>query len=161
MNRLEINQTLLDHAWKYFEIHADQRIKLFNFYLVIIAASGSALTYILQNKNQSLLGVFLGLFLIFVSYIFWKLDQRTSFLIKQAEKILKNLEKEYDSKYYLFSNEDLEFSQNNTGLNIFVKKFSYRILFNTTFLVTSILGLIFTTVNLFEFFNFYLCTIKQ
>lgn len=160
MNRLEINQTLLDHAWKYFEIHSDQRIKLFNFYLVVIAASGSALAYILQNKNQSLLGIFLGLFLIFVSYIFWKLDQRTAFLIKQAERVLKNLEKEYDAKYYLFSNEDLEFKQSNTDLNSFTKKYSYRFLFNTTFLFTSSLGIIFTIVSLLEFFNIYFCSVK-
>ncbi|WP_218699244.1 hypothetical protein [Acinetobacter harbinensis] len=160
MNRLEINQTLLDHSWKYFEIHSDQRIKLFNFYLVIMAASGSALAYIIQHKNHSALGVFLGLFLVFVSFIFWKLDQRTSFLVKQAENILKNLEKEYSTKYFLFSNEDVNFSSQNTNANIFTKKYSYRILFNATFLFTGLLGVIFTILSIVQFFDVYLCSFK-
>ncbi|MDQ9948389.1 hypothetical protein RFW85_03420 [Acinetobacter sp. 12966] len=155
MNRLEINKTLLDHAWKYFEIHSDQRIKLFNFYLVIIAASGSALAYILQNKSQNLLGIFLGLFLVFVSFIFWKLDQRTAFLVKQAEKILSNLEKEYDPKYYIFSNEALDFTKENTKLNFFSKKYSYRNLFNAAFLFVSILGGFFSIISIMSFFEIY------
>ncbi|MEG8267966.1 hypothetical protein MKR64_01270 [Acinetobacter baumannii] len=160
MNNLEINQTLLDHAWKYFEIHSNQRIQLFNFYLVIMAASGSALAYILQNKNQSILGIFLGLFLVFVSFIFWKLDQRTSFLVKQAEKILSNLEKEFNAKYYIFSNESSDFSRVNDKSNIFSKKYSYRVLFNATFIFTALLGVVFTIVSVFQFFDVYLCTFK-
>ncbi|MBJ8442700.1 RipA family octameric membrane protein [Acinetobacter bereziniae] len=160
MNRLEINQTLLDHAWKYFEIHSEQRIKLFNFYLVIMAASGSALAYVIQNKNQSILGIFLGLFIVFASFIFWKLDQRTSFLVKQSERILRNLEKEYDAKYYLFSNECREFSTENNESNSFTRKYSYRELFNTTFIFTAFIGLIFIILSTLNFFEIYYCTFK-
>lgn len=160
MNNLEINQTLLDHAWKYFEIHSNQRIQLFNFYLVIMAASGSALAYILQNKNQSILGIFLGLFLVFVSFVFWKLDQRTSFLVKQAEKILSNLEMEFDAKYYIFSNENSDFSLVNDKSNIFSRKYSYRVLFNATFIFSALLGIVFTIVSVVQFFDIYLCIFK-
>ena len=48
-----VNETMFEHAWRYFEKHSDQRVSFFNFYILIMAASSTALSIILQNENAS------------------------------------------------------------------------------------------------------------
>jgi hypothetical protein len=84
---------MLEHAWRYFDLHAGQRISLFNFSLVVEGTMGAGLAACLLGSallNAS--GVALGALMGFVSFIFWKLDQRTSFLIKHAEDAMGQIE---------------------------------------------------------------------
>lgn len=85
---------LLEHAWRYFELHANQRITVFNFFLALSGAVAVGLATALQGSPRfASLGIPLGLLLVLVSFVFWKLDQRVSFLIKHAEKALAELER--------------------------------------------------------------------
>ena len=78
-----------NHAWRYFELHANQRIAVFNFFLVLSGLIAAGLAAAVQAAGLLLVvGAVLGLLLALVSFIFWKLDQRTSFLIKHAEQAL-------------------------------------------------------------------------
>lgn len=82
-----------EHAWNYFELHATQRISMFNFFVVasgLIATGIGASTH--ASGLPSLTGVFLGGLLLLLSIVFWKIDQRTSFLIKHAEQALASIE---------------------------------------------------------------------
>ncbi len=83
----------LEHAWRYFELHAQQRMTVFNFFIAIsgLVAAGVGLG-LQQGGKFIVLASLLGCFLILVSFIFWKLDQRVSVLIKQAESALIYLE---------------------------------------------------------------------
>lgn len=82
-----------EHAWKYFEIHANQRIVIFNYFLVVSGAIAAGLATTLQGSARfASLGIVLGCLLILVAFVFWKLDQRVSFLIKRAELALSETE---------------------------------------------------------------------
>ena len=86
MNIDEFHEKEFDHAWRYFELHANQRMTVFNFFLVLVGLVAAGIATSRQGaQTLALLGVFLGLLLAFFSFIFWKLDQRVCFLMKQAE----------------------------------------------------------------------------
>lgn len=87
------SNNLLEHAWRYFELHANQRIIIFNYFLVVSGALSAGLATALQGSQRfSSLGIMLGILLIVVSFVFWKLDQRVSYLIKHSESIITDLE---------------------------------------------------------------------
>jgi hypothetical protein len=87
-----------DYAWSYFQLHANQRISSFNFFVVIAALLTTGLAGTLKmDFEYHYLGVILALSLIVISFIFWKMDQRVRFLIKHAEEALKSIEKEWMS----------------------------------------------------------------
>lgn len=98
---------MLDHAWRYFELHANQRIALFNFFIVLSSFVAAGLGASLQLRGAfELLGSVLGLLLAVVSFTFWKLDQRSSFLIRHAERAMAELENAFPvSVPRLFFNE--------------------------------------------------------
>ena len=82
-----------EHAWRYFELHANQRISIFNYFLVVSGAIAAGLATTLQGTPRfASLGILLGGLLVLVSFVFWKLDQRSSFLIKLAEASLAEVE---------------------------------------------------------------------
>jgi hypothetical protein len=82
-----------DYAWSYFQLHANQRMSSFNFFVVIAAllTTGIARTFD-KDFEFYLVGVMLGASLSVVSFTFWKLDQRVRYLVKHAEETLKRLE---------------------------------------------------------------------
>lgn len=88
------DKDMLEHAWRYFALHAQQRIAVFNFFLILSGLVAAGLAACIQRRDRfQLLGVFLGLLLALVSFIFWKLDQRTSFLVKHGEGAIAELER--------------------------------------------------------------------
>jgi hypothetical protein len=42
VEQAQIRKEMMDHAWRYFELHASQRMSLFNFFLVLAALSPPA-----------------------------------------------------------------------------------------------------------------------
>lgn len=82
-----------ERAWNYFHLHASQRLTTFNFYIVIetLLASGLFLTFD-GRLDYPLLRVVIGLLLITLSFVFWKLDHRNRFLIGLAEDALRHRE---------------------------------------------------------------------
>src|SRR5580704_16155126 len=55
-------QVMLEHAWRYFALHANQRMSLFNFFLVLAGLISAGLAACLQRTGSfQLLGVALGL----------------------------------------------------------------------------------------------------
>ncbi|MBX5159846.1 hypothetical protein HJB89_22425 [Rhizobium sp. NZLR8] len=96
----------LNHAWKYFELHANQRMTLFNFFSafsgLIVAGIGATLQ---ASSKYAFAGAGLGLVLTAVSLIFWKLDQRASFLVKHAEDTHASIEAFAFKKFRLFTDE--------------------------------------------------------
>jgi hypothetical protein len=80
------------YAWDYFSLHADQRMKMFNFFLIfssIILAAFPALLRLVPNNPTV---AFFPLLLPIASFLFWRLDQRTCQLIHNAETTLKAIE---------------------------------------------------------------------
>lgn len=83
----------LEHCWRYFQLHAAQRLTVFNFFVVLAGLMAAGLSATLQGSPRyALVGVILGFLLSLLSYVFWKLDQRGSFLIKHAEEAVSAIE---------------------------------------------------------------------
>jgi len=82
-----------DYAWSYFQLHANQRMSSFNFFVVIAAilTTGLARTFD-KDFEFYFVGLMLGASLLVVSFTFWKMDQRVRYLVKHAEETLKRLE---------------------------------------------------------------------
>jgi hypothetical protein len=103
----------LDLAWKYFQQHAQQRISYFNFFVIFstILTTGYISTF-QTNIRIPYIGLFIGLLQVLVSITFLKIELRNKFLTKNAEDVIKNIEKEYDKtgdkKFSLFCIEDLK-----------------------------------------------------
>jgi hypothetical protein len=143
---------ILEYAWQYFELHAKQRIAVFNFYIVVagfltttIAASFS------ETKHMHLVGIVLGITLSVMSFIFWKLDTRTKALIKNSENALKRIEHKFPTlqsqadprvtQLFLFD-AFLTSSDTTSSRNPFSKSMTYSDCFNSTFLLFGVFGLV-------------------
>lgn len=83
------------YAWAYFALHADQRMKLFNFFLVLSGAALAAFPTIRGMTPGSKLSAFLPLLLVLAAFVFWRLDERTRSLIRNAESALRFLDRHW------------------------------------------------------------------
>lgn len=83
----------LDHAWRYFQMHAQQRINVFNYFVASSSLLVTGLGIALHSPRDTwYLGVVAGMLLILISFIFWNLDARVSSLIKVSEEIISRAE---------------------------------------------------------------------
>jgi hypothetical protein len=139
---------ILSYALKYFEIHAAQRMSVFNFFIVLstILLTGLA-TCVFGEAIYAPIGIALGLMLTALSLTFWKLDQRTSFLIKRAEKTLSRLEGDHFPAYgKIISEEAAEFKKLNDNLAIYRKRWTYSVSLGLVFAVVGTMGIAGTTL---------------
>lgn len=132
---MEKDDGSLAHAWAYFELHANQRVTVFNYFVVFsgILATGLAAS-IQATPPLAIVGIVLGLLLSLLSYLFWQLDRRTSFLIKHAEDAIKAKEPTGAPLMSEEVNKTAE-AQKNDGL------WTYGKAFRTIFLVMGLVGL--------------------
>lgn len=79
----------LDHVWRYFALHAQQRISVFNFFIVLsgILATGIGAGF-QAGKPMAPVVAILGALLALFSFAFYKMDRRGSELVKLAETAL-------------------------------------------------------------------------
>lgn len=142
----------VEHAWKYFELHSKQRMTLFNYFVatsgLIVAAIGASA----QTRYTVVLGA-LGILLTTVSWIFWKLDQRMSFLVKHAEKKYHIIEKCLLKNAMIFTEEPLEFDQINDGRGFIASQWTVGRSFRALFLLMGLVGcstMVFSALQTYE-----------
>ncbi len=79
----------LDHAWRYFVLHAQQRISVFNFFIVLSGILSTGIGAGFQaGKPMAPVVAILGALLTLFSVVFYRLDARGSELVKLAEVAL-------------------------------------------------------------------------
>lgn len=87
-------QAAFDRAWRHFQLHAEQRIAVFNFF---VASSGLLLTglaYVLAGPAALWkLGIAAGALIALIACVFWKLDERSAQIIKVSEAEIESLER--------------------------------------------------------------------
>lgn len=142
----EINKLASEHAWRYFELHAQQRINVFNFYIAITGLLAAGIGFSLQQGGKYYyLCTLLGIFMTFISIIFWKLDARVSTLIKKAEKALREIELEFESDNQKIFIIDYNEQDSKVGKSL---NWSYGKCFRLSFFIVGNIGLILTLTPL-------------
>lgn len=137
------SEVVINHLWKYFEIHSQQRMTLFNFYIVVCGVISSVIGYSIQStKDLVSLEVTLCILLTLFSFLFYKLDQRTSFLIKRSEEALANFENQFNAtSINLFINENDDLKNRNTDKKL-NRIFTYGQIFRGVFTTIGLLSMI-------------------
>lgn len=143
VSALEDDTKLLDHAWRYFELHAKQRLTLFNFFVVlsglIAAAWGTAMT---AEEPLPTVGAIMGIVLAFSSIIFWKLDQRNAFLTKRAESLMAKAEERlFQPDDCLFGCEDADSQSEREGYPI-LRQWSHGESLRIVFVIMGLAGIL-------------------
>ena len=88
-----IQSEVRNHLWNYFALHAQQRMNAFQFFITLETALVGAVLLIIQSKSsESAWYAIAGGMISLLAFIFWKIDQRTRDLIKNAEISLRELE---------------------------------------------------------------------
>ncbi len=103
-----------DKAYSYFQYHAEQRTTMLNFYIGLFG-SGVAL-YGGLIATSAVACILIAGFLLLISLIFYTIDIRTKFDVKQSQEVLCEFEQTYQANiahnncaYGVFSNEDNTF----------------------------------------------------
>lgn len=143
----------LDIAWKHFQQHAQQRIIYFNYFVVFSTILSSGLITTFQNNFQApYLGICTGIVQIFLSFIFWKIDDRNKFLTQHAENVIKQIETDYNT-YSLFNDEDVktkELKESEKNRFYLFRQIShgksYRIIL-IAFCIWGFIGVIISSIN--------------
>ena len=102
-------------ACEYFRYHAEQRTTMINYYIVVL---GACLTlYGNFIASVPIASVLIAGFMLIVSILFYHMDLRTKFDVKQSQNVICEFEQRYgvdtiQQKYALgvYSNEDLIFA---------------------------------------------------
>lgn len=137
-------QDFYNILWSYFSQHANQRIQLVNFYIIIETFLFTGLLTVLNlDVNYSLIGILISIAAIFFSWIFYNLDVRTKILIKNCENAIKKIEQKYQKD---FGEEIMIFSVEEKNTAELRKNFSfpwsYAKSFKYIFLFFSIMGIV-------------------
>jgi len=140
-------------AWKHFNYHADQRLKAFNFFIVVITFILAGAFAALTGKMQREVGLIAGIALVFLPWIFYGLDQRNRQLIKLAEKALADFERKFPSTAEdsqaaigLFSIADQFLKDNKPRLAL-----TYNQSFRALYILSGGIGLLLLASSVFNF----------
>jgi hypothetical protein len=83
------------YAWSYFALHADQRMKLFNFFLILSGLILAAFPAVRGMAPGAKAVAVLPLLLVLTAFIFWRLEERTRRLVKNGENALRFLDEQW------------------------------------------------------------------
>lgn len=85
----------LDYAWKWFAYHADQRMKMFNFMLIVFGVLCTAIVSLINKDSPARLDAYLCFLSGVLALAFAFLDGRNRYLVRLGEDVLVSLEKDY------------------------------------------------------------------
>jgi hypothetical protein len=141
---LELISTSLEHSWNWFKSHADQRLTITRFAILVLGATGAGVGY-LEKDQEYFFCALLSIFGAVAAYCFLRLDVRTSDLIKVGEFSLSDLQ-HFLAEATRFSS--LEMNKKSEELSVESKKkkltypYSYKQVFSLLFSAISIIYLI-------------------
>ena len=96
--RVEIDRELLhlklDYAWRWFALHAKQRVTMFNYFLVASGVLANAYGLLVREGlwGVAIVAASIG---CMVGLVSWGLDLRNRQLVKLGEEALTEIEEEY------------------------------------------------------------------
>jgi hypothetical protein len=90
----ELHKLQFDYAWKWFSFHADQRLKMFNYMLVVFGIFAAGIVNALDKHIPNKAAAILCLFAALLAVVFARLDRRNRDLVWLGEDVLMHLERE-------------------------------------------------------------------
>jgi hypothetical protein len=90
----ELHKLQFDYAWKWFCFHADQRVKMFNYMLIVFGVFAAGVVNALHNQIPAGLVFTLCVVAGVLALIFMLLDRRNRDLVWLGEDVLMDLERE-------------------------------------------------------------------
>lgn len=149
MNNSIEEKDFYDTLRTYFIQHANQRIQLINFYIVLETFLFAGLFALVKDVitkqciTYKLICILISLSSIFFSFMFYNLDTRTKQMIHTCEDSIKSLEKRYTN---LFSPDLMIFNREAKITSLHLKwgwfPLNYTKSFKALFCFFSIVGLI-------------------
>ena len=98
-------------ACSYFYYHAEQRTTMINFFIAVFAAAIALYGSLI--KDYTLASMLIAVFLLVVSVLFFMIDLRNRFDVKESQSVICQFERDYgidtprgQRAYGVFSNED-------------------------------------------------------
>jgi hypothetical protein len=145
------------YAWAYFSFHADQRMKTFNFFLIVAGLISGGIVTLMRDSGNPWIVAPLGLALIMLCLLFWRLDQRNHVLVRNGEAAIKFL----DSQHHLTADDGTphvlcifehdDFERRREPRSLFRKGyFSYSQVIRYVYCLFACLGLFFSVVPFFS-----------
>jgi hypothetical protein len=159
MEKTEILSSYRTNIWSYFSLHAEQRLKTFNFYLIVATILVSGYIGLLKEDLYSNFLFILPLLLSIISFVFWKLDLRVKYMVKIAEQILNKIDLQLLSslddslakELNVFEKDHAFFYQYNIKHSKFYTRlYSYSKCFNIVFFLLGFTGLLISFVELWN-----------
>ena len=90
-------------VWAHFKLNAEQRLRGFNFFVVLaIFADGGVLAALERGFSSGVL-MLLGAFTVLLAMVFWLVDARSRQLLAITIKALKEIEADYPESHRLFA----------------------------------------------------------
>jgi hypothetical protein len=143
---------IYEKLWRYFEMHAKQRIHTFYLYVLLDGYLFKTYLYISAKKDAVSLSEYLitagiiSLLIIIVALVFWSLDKRNNFMVSNSRILLIDLESEMnDNKYNLYGKVECATKENNKNTcALCFTKYHYRfeICFRVIFIASITLGFV-------------------
>lgn len=139
-----MDEKYFDIVWRYYELHAKQRIENFRIFLVLVTASFSLLGYFYKDETLSNVYLLFPCTIYLLSgIIFLLLDLRTVELIDNALYSLKNYEnylkttmKNKDIENYIYDLFNHHYRDKD------VKKPRYRLIFKVFYTLNILVALL-------------------
>jgi len=150
-----------ENSWKYFHIHADQRLKLFQFYVTISTAIFGGIVLSITSEKSETPSAILGVLMVFFSLLFWKLDLRARTLVKNAEEAIKVLDSRHNlpdmygdpNPLMLFQRDDFIMQGRSKNSPPKSRRYSYSDCFEWVFCIVGGVGLIIAVWQVWESFT--------
>jgi hypothetical protein len=142
----------LEHAWRHFQLHAQQRISVFNFFVATTSLLVAGLAFTLQaSRGIWPLGLAAGLLLMLLALVFWKLDARVSDMIKSSEDIIAQAEEQLigDARLRAVWMERAITTRTQFAIH---KAWTYGQAFRRIFLIMAVIGLCGSIWSVFQAF---------
>jgi hypothetical protein len=145
----ETEELALEHAWKWFEYHASQRMTMIRFYLTVAGAIATGAGYLWVAKEY-MVSAILCTFGVIASLSFMRLDKRVSNLIKLGEDSLKVIQKRFSDALGAPPFEICHLADDNKigGKRKFAYPYSYGENFRLLFVLATITFFVMLLLNL-------------
>jgi hypothetical protein len=92
-----------DYLWEHFEFNAEQRLKAFNFFVVLSVFAGGGVFAAIEKAMHPSVLVLIGLFIVALAFVFWIIDLRSQSLLQLAVPGLKSYETAFPAHSRLFA----------------------------------------------------------